>query len=60
MGKNAEVAGLMKDELGGKIVAEFVRIRKNAYSYLTDDGSHVQKAKRTNKCIIKRSLNFED
>ena len=27
----------MKDELGGKILSEFVAHRKKTYSYLTDD-----------------------
>ena len=29
----------MKDELGGKVMKEFVRLRAKAYSYLIDDGS---------------------
>ena len=29
----------MKDELGGKIMKKFVRLRANTYSYLIDDGS---------------------
>ena len=27
----------MKDELGGKIITEFVALRPRTYSYLTDD-----------------------
>ena len=36
-GKNKKVIGLMKDELGGRIIREFVALRPKAYSHLTDD-----------------------
>ena len=29
--------GLMKDELGGRVITEFVALRPKTYSYLTDD-----------------------
>ena len=29
----------MKDELGGKTMKEFFRLRTKTYSYLVDDGS---------------------
>ena len=50
----------MKDELGGNIITEFVAIRPKTYSYLMDDGRNDKKAKRTNKCVIKRRLKFND
>ena len=48
-GKNKKVIGLMKDELGGKIITEFVTSRPKTYSFLTDDGKEDKKAKGTKK-----------
>ena len=36
-GKNKEATGLMKDELGGRIMKEFVGFRAKTYSYLKKD-----------------------
>ena len=52
--KNKKVIGLMKGEVGGKIVTEFAAIRPITYSYLMDDGNSDKKAKGTKKCIIKK------
>ena len=59
-GKNKKVIGLMKDELGGKIITNFVTLRPKTYSYLTDDGKKDKKAKGTKKCVIKRMIKFDD
>ena len=59
-GKNKKVIGLMKDELGGKIITEFVTLRPKTYSFLTDDGKEDKKAKGTKKCVIKKMINFND
>ena len=48
----------MKDELKGKIIAEFVAVWPKTSSYLTDDDKNVKKAKGTKKCVIKRILKF--
>ena len=60
MGKNKKIIGLMKDELGEKIITEFVTIRPKTYSYLTDDGKEDKKAKGTKKCVIKKMIKFND
>ena len=57
IGKNKKVIGLMKDELGGKIMTEFVALIPKTYSYLTDDRKEDKKAKGTKKCVTKRRLN---
>ena len=59
-GKNKKVIGLMKDELGGKIITEFVTLRPKSYSYLTDDGKEDKNAKGAKKCVIKRMIKFND
>ena len=59
-GKNKKVIGLMKDELGGRVIAEFVALRPKTYSYLTDDCKEDKKAKGTKKCVIKRMIKFND
>ena len=53
MGKNKKVIGLMEDELGGKIITEFVTLRPN-------DGKEDKKAKGTKKCVIKKMIKFND
>ena len=59
-GKNKKVIGLMKDELRGKIITEFVALRPKTYSYLTDDCKEDKKAKGTKKYVIKRELKFNN
>ena len=58
-GKNKKVIGLMKDELGGGIIMEFVALRPKTYSCLTDDCKENKKAKGTKKCVIKRIIKFD-
>ena len=60
MGKNKKVIGLMKDELGGEIITEFVTLRPKTYSYLTDDRKEDKKTKGTKKYVIKKMIKFDD
>ena len=59
-GVNKKVIGLMKDELGGDIITEFVALRPKAYSYITNYFIEMKKAKGTKKCVVKKMLWFED
>ena len=58
--KNKKVIGLIKDELGGKIIPKFVTLRPKTCSFLTDDGKEDKKAKGTKKCVIKKMIKFND
>ena len=44
-GMNKKVIDLMKHELGGKSIKEFVALRRKAYSYITDDNKKLKKLK---------------
>ena len=58
--KNKKVIVLMKDELGGKIMKEFVGLRTKSYNYLIENDSEDKKAKDAKMCVIKRKPKFED
>ena len=60
IGKNKKVIGLMKDELGGAIMTEFVALRPKLYSFRQLDGSEDKKCKGIKQCVIKKTLTFED
>ena len=45
----------MKDELAGKMITKYFELRAKTYSYLIDEGSEDKKAKRTKRCVIKKS-----
>ena len=49
-GQNKKVIGLIKNELGGKIITKFVRLREQTYSYLMDDGNGDKKTRHENVC----------
>ena len=59
VGLNKKVIGLMKDELGGGIMTEFVTLRPKMYAYKTG-GSESKKCKGIKKCVIRKTISFED
>ena len=58
--KNKKVLRMMKYELCGKIMTEFVALRTNTYSYLNYDDKEEKKAKGTKKCVIKKKTKLDD
>ena len=60
VGLNKKVIGLMKDELGGKVMTEFVALRPKLYSYKKLDGLEDKKCKGIKKYIVKKTLTCED
>ena len=61
IGENKKVIGLMKDELGGKIMTEFVSLRAKMYAY-RKIGKEVEEkcCKCTKKCVVSEGLTFDD
>ena len=60
IGLNKKVIRLMKNKLGGAIMTEFVALRPKLYSYKNLDGSEDKKCKGIKKCIVKKTLTFEN
>ena len=60
VGLNKKVIELMKDELGGAIMTEFVALKPKLYSYKKLDGLEDKKSKGFKKCVVKKTLTFED
>ena len=61
-GINKKVIGLMKDELDGDIITEFVALRPKAYSYITNNFIEMKKAKGTKNALrcVNKMLRFDD
>ena len=60
IGMNEKVPSIFKDELGGKIIAEFVALRAKTYANLDDGGNERKKSKGTKKSVIKQKLIFQN
>ena len=59
VGLNTKVIGLMKDELGGEIMREFVSLRPKMYCYKVGN-SEPKKCKEIKKCVVKKMISFDD
>ena len=59
VGLNKKVIDLMKDELGGEIMTEFITLRPKMYAYKTGN-SESKKCKGIKKCVVKKTISFED
>ena len=59
VGLNKKVIGLMKDELEGEIMTEFVTLRPKMYTYKTGSVES-KKCKGIKKCVVCKTISFED
>ena len=57
---NKKVIGLMKDELEGKMMTEFVALRPKLYAYRKLNGKENKRCKGIKKCVVKKMLDFDD
>ena len=55
---NKKVIGKFKDELGGKVVTEFVGIRPKMYSYTGEESG--KRAKGVKKSVLKKTITHND
>ena len=62
IGENKKVIGLMKDELGGRIMTKSMALRPKLYAYKTLSGSGDIKVQGSQEVhhVIKKVLDFED
>ena len=59
VGLNKKVIGLMKDESGRDIMAEFVTLRPKMYAYKTGSAES-KKCKGIKKCLVKATISFDN
>ena len=56
--QNKKVIGKFKDELGGKVMTEFIGIRPKMYSYVGEDSG--KRAKGVKKSVLKKTISHDD
>ena len=57
--KNKRVLGKMKDEVAGRVIAEFICLRPKLYSILESKGTEHRRAKGVKKAVVKTELKHE-
>lgn len=57
---NKKVIGLMKDENNGQIMTQFCGLRSKMYATLVEGGNSMKKSKGVKKCVVEKSICFED
>ena len=55
---NKKIIGKFKDELGGKVMTEFIGIRPKMYSYVGEDSG--KRAKGVKKSVLKQTITHDD
>ena len=60
IGLNKKVIGLMKDELGGKVMIEFIALRPKLYAYKILNGIEDKRCKEIKKCVVMKTISFDD
>ena len=55
-----KVTELIKDELGGQIMTEFVALRAKLYAYRKLDNKENTRCNGIKKCIMKNTISFDD
>ena len=60
IGKNKNVIGKFKDELGGKVMSDFCVHEAKIYAFKLDNDNEVKKANGTKKCTVKNHITLND
>ena len=59
-GFNKKVLGILKDEVNGNVIDEFVGLRAKLYSYKMFEGEESKNRKGVKKSVVKKSITHED
>ena len=60
VGLNKKVIRLMKDEMDGDIIEEFIALRPKLYSFRRSGDKEEKKCKGIKKNVVKKTITFED